>query len=330
MNNETLTAMEGILVGHAEIPEVPTGCTVILPEGGAVAGVDIRGGAPGTLGSDTLHPLNLVDRVDGLFFTGGSAFGLSVAEGVRYYLKERNIGFSTDHGVVPIVAGAVIFDLGLNPGNLFPDAALGYEACENASSNPVPDGSHGAGKGATVGKIYGLQRAMRGGIGSVHLQTPSGLQVGALMVVNAFGDVIDPDQNRPIAGCRLHAESLELTRSEFEILDSLQVHAFSGLEATVVGTVITNARLSKPELTVVAQMAHDGIARTIRPSHTRFDGDTLFALSHGNLEPVEPSVVGTLAAIAVSQAILKATRSARSHENLPGLGDLFGRSFSDV
>ncbi len=324
MSNETLTAMKGIHVGHAHIPEIATGCTVILPEGGAVAGVDIRGGAPGTVGTDGLHPLNLVDRVHGLFFTGGSAFGLSVAEGIRYFLKERNLGFETDHGVVPIVSGAVIFDLGVNTTELLPDSALGYEACENASGNPVPDGSHGAGRGATVGKICGLERAMMGGVGSVHLRVPSGLEVGAIMVVNAFGDVVDPDQNRIIAGCRRSPESLEFSNTEFEMFERLQINGFSTLESTVVGSVITNARLNKTQLTKVAQMAHDGLARTVRPSHTLFDGDTIFALSHGDLDPVDPSVVGSLAAVAVAQAILKGVRHARSHENIPGLGDLYG------
>ncbi len=323
MINETLTAMKGIAVGHARIPGVPTGCTVILPEGGAVAGVDVRGGAPGTLGTDSLHPLNLIDRIHAVFLTGGSAFGLSVAEGIRYYLKERNVGFQTDHGVVPIVCGAVIFDLGLNETDQVPEGALGYEACENASQAPMPDGRHGAGLGATVGKIHGMDRAMMGGIGSVHLQVPSGLQVGAVMVVNAFGDVMDPDQNRIIAGCREHPETLELTNTEFEMFDTLQINGFSTMESTVIGAVVTNAKLNKTQLTKVAQMAHDGLARTIRPSHTLFDGDTIFALSKGELEPVDPSVVGSLAANAVAQAIVKAAKTAGSHGKIPGLGDRF-------
>lgn len=323
MTNETITAMEGITVGHAEVPGIPSGCTVILPEGGAVAGVDIRGGAPGTIGTDTLYPLNLVEKVHALFFTGGSAFGLSVAEGVRYFLKERNIGFDTGYALVPIVAGAVIYDLALNATDTHPDAGLGYEACENASIAPMEDGNVGAGKGASVGKIHGMQQAMKSGIGSVCLQAPSGLKVAALMVVNAFGDVVDPVQNRPIAGCRRHPETLEVGSTELEMLDSLKVSPFLEGQGTVVGAVITNAVMNKTQLTKVAQMAHDGLARTVSPSHTQYDGDTIFALSHGDLQGVDSSIVGTLAATATAQAILKATRSARSIEGLPGLGDFF-------
>lgn len=187
----------------------------------------------------------------------------------------------------------------------------------------MPDGRHGAGLGATVGKIHGMDRAMMGGIGSVHLQVPSGLQVGAVMVVNAFGDVMDPDQNRIIAGCREHPETLELTNTEFEMFDTLQINGFSTMESTVIGAVVTNAKLNKTQLTKVAQMAHDGLARTIRPSHTLFDGDTIFALSKGELEPVDPSVVGSLAANAVAQAIVKAAKTAGSHGKIPGLGDRF-------
>ncbi|MCK8600810.1 P1 family peptidase [Desulfoferrobacter suflitae] len=325
MSNDTLTAIQGIQVGHASLANGPSGCTVILTRGGATAGVDVRGGAPGTYGTDTLNPLNLVDRVHGIFFTGGSAFGMSVAEGVRNYLSSRGIGFDSGHGLIPIVSGAVIFDLGLNQSGLYPDAALGFEACTQASSEPVPQGCVGAGTGASVGKLYGLQQAMKSGLGSACVKAPSGVKVAALMVVNAFGDVIDPALNHPIAGCRKSPHSLQLIDADAQLRHLKQLKGFSEGQNTVVGVVATNVKFTKTQLTKVAQMAHDGLARTVYPAHTQYDGDTIFSLSCGDLEGVEVSVVGSLAAQATARAILHGVRKACSWGRLPAFADLHPR-----
>lgn len=312
MFNDTLTAIAGIAVGHAALPDIPSGCTVIIPRGGAVAGVDVRGGAPGTYGTDALSPLCLVDRIHGLFFAGGSAFGLSVAEGVKGFLREQQVGFDSGCGPIPIIAGAIIFDLGLNPSGRYPDAALGYEACSKASSEPVIEGCTGAGLGATVGKLYGLDRAMKAGLGSAFVRARSGVEVGALIVVNAFGDIVDPACGRLLAGCRKSSVSKELIDSEQELQGLTTLLGFQDGQHTVVGVVATNVKFNKTQLTKVAQMAHDGLARTVYPAHTLYDGDTLFALSCGDLEAVEVTVVGALAAQVTAQAVLRAVRKAHS------------------
>ncbi len=320
MKNDTITAIEGLKVGHAELDGIPSGCTVVLPEAGAVAGVDVRGGAPGTFGTDTLNPLNLVSRANGLFFSGGSAFGLSAADGVRRYVQERNEGFDTGYALVPIVAGAIIFDLVLNKTGIYPGPDLAYKACRNASSEPVKEGSVGAGLGATVGKLFGFERCMMGGLGSSLIRGAGGLKVGALMVVNSFGEVIDPETGIKIAGARKSRNSREMVET-FPAL--LKMHhfrgEFPGEQSTVIGTIATNAHLNKLQLTKVAQMAHDGLARTIYPVHTQYDGDAVFALSCGNLEGVELSLIGALAVIAAGEAILRAVRKARSIAGVPAV-----------
>ncbi|MGA7875072.1 MAG: P1 family peptidase [Desulfoferrobacter sp.] len=322
MTNDTLTAINGIQVGHAALENAPSGCTVILTQAGATAGVDVRGGAPGTYGTDTLNPVNLVDRVHGIFFTGGSAFGMSVAEGMRNYLREQGTGFDSGHGLIPIVAGAVIFDLGINSTGFYPDAALGYAACTKASSEPVQEGCVGAGTGASVGKLYGLQQGMKSGLGSVCIRAPSGVEVAALMVVNAFGDIVDPALNHPIAGCRQSPDSLELIAADSQLHHLKLMRGFSEGQNTVVGAVATNVKFNKTQLTKVAQMAHDGLARTVYPAHTQYDGDTIFSLSCGDFEGVEVSVVGSLAAQAAARAILRAVRQARSFGSLPASVDI--------
>jgi L-aminopeptidase/D-esterase-like protein len=322
MPNNTLTGLDSIYVGHASLPDAPSGITVVLPEGGAVAGVDIRGGAPGTYGTDTLHPLNLVDRIHGLFFTGGSAFGLGAAEGVKRYLSERKIGFDSGHGIIPIVVGAVIFDLSVNETNRYPDADLAYAACAWATREPVAEGGVGAGAGASLGKLYGSERGMKSGLGCACIHAPTGVKVGALMVVNAFGNVVDPHLGRAIAGCRKTSGSHEIMDIDAEIRKLTSLHGFPEGQSTVIGTVATNVKLNKTQLTKVAQMAHDGLARTVYPAHTLYDGDTIFALSCGDMESVEVTVVGALAAEATAEAILRAVRAARSLGNLPACGDL--------
>ena len=322
MTNTTLTAIKGITVGHAGLPDAPSGCTVVIPAGGATAAVDVRGGAPGTYGTDTLNPVNLVDRVHGLFFAGGSGFGLSVADGVKRFLREQKVGFDSGHGLIPIVAGAIIFDLGVNHSDRYPDATLGYLACQSASSDPVAEGCAGAGLGATVGKLYGLDPAMKGGLGSAFIRAQTGVEVGALVVVNAFGDIVDPALNRPIAGCRKGPESTELINSEQEMQRLTRLRLFLDGQHTVVGVVATNAGLNKTQLTKVAQMAHDGLARTVYPAHTLYDGDAIFALSCGNLGPVDVTVIGALAARVTAEAILRAVRTAEALGNLPSYRDL--------
>lgn len=321
MRNDSITAIEGISVGHAVLPGALSGCTVILPDGGARAGVDIRGGAPGTYGTDVLNPLNLVKRIHGLFLTGGSAFGLSVSDGVRDHLEERSVGFDSGHGCIPLVAGAVIFDLGFPRTGRFPDGPLGYEACLNASGDPVREGNEGAGLGCSVGKIHGMSRAMKAGLGSACVVAPSGLRVGAIMVVNAYGDIVDPGSGKIIAGCRASADSLELIDSDRELIRMGQLQGFPGGN-TIIGVVATNARLNKTQLTKVAQMAHAGLTRTVYPAHTQYDGDTIFALSCGELQGANLSTIGTMAARATAEAILRGVRKSAPAGGLPAYSDL--------
>lgn len=320
--NDTLTAVGRLKVGHADAFGGRSGCTVILPEEGAVAGVDIRGGAPGTCGTEGLHPIHLVDRVHGLFLSGGSAFGIATADGVRRFLKEQGLGFRTEYGVVPTVAGAVIFDLGINQGGPTPDAALGMEACRNAHTGPVAQGSVGAGCGATIGKLFGLRCATKGGLGSSFLETPRGVRVGALVVVNPFGDVVEPHSGRILAGCRLSPDSPEFVGTAQAMAQRERLRGFSGSDNTVLAVVATNVRLTKTELTKVAQMAHDGLARVVVPCHTQVDGDTIFALSTEERDPIDVSIVGMLAAQVVEKAIVRGVRAARSRGGLPAAHDL--------
>ena len=322
MLNDTLTAIQGIRVGHAVLPNGCSGCTVVLPDNGAASGVDVRGGAPGTYGTDALNPVNLVETVHGIFFSGGSAFGLSVADGVRDYLVEGSKGFATAYGVVPIVAGAIIFDLPLNRSGRLPDRELGYAACSNATSDPVEEGCAGAGAGATVGKIFGESRSMKAGLGSVCIEGARGLKVGALVVVNALGNIVDPSSGRALAGCRKSETSGEIVDADAQMEHLPGLMGFSEPNATVVGCVATNMKLSKTQLTKVAQMSHDGLARTIYPAHTMLDGDTMFALSCGGLEGVDLTIVGALAARAVAQAVLRAVLKARSIPPYPAASDL--------
>lgn len=324
MENDTLTAIDGLRVGHASLKDAPSGCTVVLPENGATAGVDVRGGAPGVYGTETINPVNLIDRVHGIFLTGGSAYGMSVSEGVRNYLRQGGVGFDTGHGAIPIIVGAVIFDLGVNSGQSHPDAALGYEACVNASRGVVLEGCVGAGSGATVGKLYGVQRGMKSGLGSACIHAPNGAVVAALMVVNAFGDICDPALNRLIAGCRKSADSLELINSDAELCGLKQLRGFPNNQHTVIGVVATNVKLGKTQLTKVAQMAHDGLARTVYPAHTAYDGDTIFALSCGGADGIEVSVIGALAAQVTAMAILRAVRKAWRLGQLPAACEVAG------
>ncbi|MBO9367842.1 MAG: P1 family peptidase [Chloroflexi bacterium] len=325
----TLTDVPGIEVGHAQDEEALTGCTVILCRHGAVAGVDQRGGAPGTRETDLLKPVNFVEHVHAVLLTGGSAFGLEAAGGVVRYLEERGIGFNVGVARVPIVPAAVIFDLALGRADRRPDATMGYRAAAAASRQPVAEGNVGAGCGASVGKILGMKQAMKAGVGSAAVRLSGGIVVGALMVVNAFGDVIDPRTGRIVAGARSTRFGPVQVGEPGGFVDTLELMKtglgrtllqFVTRSNTVIGVVASNARLSKAEATRMAQMAQDGVARAIRPAHTMLDGDTLFALSTGN-KRTDLSVLGAIAAEVVAEAILRAVYQARAAGGLPGLAE---------
>lgn len=322
-----ITDIPGILVGHAQDQDALTGCTVILCEKGAVGGVDQRGGAPGTREVDALHPLHLVNKVHGVVLAGGSAFGLDAATGVMRFLEEKGVGFNTGVYKIPIVPAAILFDLGVGSGKVRPDAAMGYLACQNATSEPPAEGNAGAGMGATVGKILGLGQCMKSGIGTASLEIGSGVIVGAIAAVNAFGDVIDPTTGQIIAGARakdigpVHIGAPGYFADTLQVMKSLIGRTslgFSKGKDTVIGVIATNAELDKETANKVAQMAHDGLARTIRPAHTMLDGDTIFALATGE-HPADVNIVGAYAAEVFAQAILRAVRSARPIAGLPAV-----------
>ncbi|HEY57065.1 MAG TPA: P1 family peptidase [Anaerolineae bacterium] len=324
-----LTDVPGLRVGHAHDAEALTGCTVVLCEQGAVAGVDQRGGAPGTRETDALRPMHLVERVHGVLLTGGSAFGLDAATGVMRYLEDRGVGYDTGVARVPIVPAAVIFDLAVGRADVRPDAAMGYAACQAASDGPVAEGNVGAGMGATVGKILGLGRAMKSGLGTASVDAGGGVVVAALVVVNPLGDVVDPESGAILAGAR-NPDKGPLRFGEGPFADTLRVlRSLAGRTAlrfaargnTVVGVMATNARLTKSEANKVVQMAQDGVARTVRPAHTMFDGDTLFCLATGQ-KKADVNIVGAFAAEAVAQAILRAVMLAEGVDGLPSFRDL--------
>jgi len=325
--NNAITDVPGILVGHAQDDEALTGCTAILCEGGAVGGVDQRGGAPGTREVDALHPMHLVSKVHGVVLAGGSAFGLEAATGAMRYLEERSVGFDTRVARVPIVPSAILFDLGIGKPDVRPDAAMGYLACQNASSEPPAEGNVGAGTGATVGKILGLSQCMKSGIGTASLEIGAGVVMGAIAAVNAFGDVIDPSSGQIIAGARskdvgpLHLGAPGYFADTLQVMQTLVgrvILGFGTRENTVIGVVATNARLDKEGTNKVAQMAHDGLARTIRPAHTMLDGDTIFALATGE-HAADVTIVGAFAAEAFARAILRAVHAAKPVAGIPAI-----------
>jgi L-aminopeptidase/D-esterase-like protein len=316
-----LTSVAGLKVGHQTLATRPTGCTVVLAEAGAVAGVDVRGAAPGTRETDLLNPLNLVDRVHAIVLAGGSAFGLDAASGVMRYLEERGIGFPTPYGVVPIVPSAILFDLGVGDPKVRPGADCGYAAASSASAGPIEEGNVGAGAGATVGKVMGMERAMKGGIGTAALTLPDGLIVAALVAVNAYGDVVDPATGRVVAGVR--TEDGSGFADARVLLRTGAAHKKPIGENSTIGVVATNAKLTKTQATKVAQMAHDGLARSITPVHSLADGDTLFAMATGTLAgDADVSRIGALAAEAVADAVLRAVRAAKGLPGLPAVRDL--------
>ena len=303
MKEIKITDIEGFRFGNAEYEDSATGCTVILADPGAVTGIDIRGGAPASRESGLLNPLADNSSVNAVLLSGGSAFGLSAADGIMKYLEERNIGFPTDSGVVPIVCASCLFDLALHDSRVRPDSALGYQACLNAEKGIFREGSYGAGCGASVGKPLGMDHAMKSGLGTYALQMGD-LKVGAVVAVNAVGDIYDPD-GKKIAGV-YDPESGEFIDAVQALTETMQaVNLFR--KNTTIGAIVTNAALNKTALTKVAGMAHDGFARAIRPVHTMFDGDSIYAMSNGSV-PSDINTVGILAAEAMARAIAAAAR----------------------
>jgi L-aminopeptidase/D-esterase-like protein len=291
-----ITDVDGIKVGHFTDSRRPTGCTVVLYETGAVAGVDVRGSAPGTRETDLLNPINTVDKVHAIVLSGGSAFGLDTATGVMRWLEEHGHGYQTAAAKVPIVPAAILYDLGSGDPKIRPDADAGYKACASANSGPVAEGNVGAGAGATISKLAGAQR-VKGGIGTSSIALPNGIVVGAIVAVNAVGDVIEKT-GKVVAG----SDIIAAWRSGVEI-----TRAPRPGESTTIGIVATNAAFDKTQMTKIAQMAHDGIARAVNPAHTPFDGDTLFAMSTAtSTAKIHHGIIGALAAEVVSEAILRA------------------------
>jgi L-aminopeptidase/D-esterase-like protein len=303
-------------VGHASDYDALTGCTVILCEGGAAGGVDIRGAATGTEEIDVLRPAHIAERVHGVVLAGGSAFGLEAASGVRRYLEHRGVGFPTSAAVVPIVPAAILYDLAIGKSNVRPTREMGESAAAAATADAVKQGAVGAGTGATVGKIFGMPQAMKSGIGSATVRLTETLQVAALVAVNAFGDVRDPQTGKLIAGARRARNSMELADTEAEMKRGAR--GGFGRQATTLAVVATNAKLSKVDATRLAEMANLGMARTIFPVHTAFDGDLCIALSLGN-ENADINTLGVAAAEAVAQSILLAVRNAPTLGGVPGL-----------
>ena len=302
-----ITDFQGVQFGNAQNFTAATGCTVILCPEGATAGVDVRGGAPGTRETDLLRPENYVQKIHAVLLAGGSAFGLDAAGGVMQYLEEKGIGFDVGVAKVPIVSGAVLFDLPCGDARVRPDKAMGYQACMAAGMEEFSTGTVGAGTGATVGKVFGMEHAMKGGLG-VHCVKLGNLMVGAVVAVNCLGDVVDPANGKILAGA-FQADPMRFLDSEQGLLQQCETAANPFAGNTTIGAILTNARLTKAQATKVASMAHDGYARTMRPAHTMLDGDTIFALSVGEVQ-ADISAVGALAAYVMEQAVLGAVRGA--------------------
>ena len=318
-----ITDVDGIKVGHFTDSRRPTGCTVILCEEGAVASVEVRGSAPGTRETDLLDPLNHVEKAHAILLAGGSAFGLDAAAGVMRYLEERDIGYVTPFAKVPIVPAAILFDLRMGDPKIRPNADAGYQACRNASIGDILEGSVGAGTGATIGKLQpGLP--MKGGVGTASFKLDAGVVVAALVAVNCVGNVLDPGSGAVIAGARRPDG-----RGFIDPLEWAGAGIVPESGNTTIGVIATNVPFNKAELKKIAQMAHDGMARTINPVHTPWDGDTLFALSTGTTHSrLDVGRLGTLAAEVVSRSILRAVKNAKSFSNFadyPSMEDLRSR-----
>ena len=323
MNSVGITAVPGIKVGHYTDSRNATGCTVVLCEDGAVGGVDVRGSAPGTRETDLLSPTAMVDRVHAVLLSGGSAFGLAAATGVMEYLEERGVGVEFGDTRIPIVPAAILFDLGVVSADVRPGADAGRLACRAASSDPMPEGSVGAGTGATVGKLLGRDRCVKGGIGAASIHLGGGLVIGAIVAVNAIGGVVDPETSELVAG--------PLDHDGVRMLDSMSLIVspdFGDAQArpgenTTIGVVATNAKLTKAQANKLASVAHDGLAMAVRPAHLMGDGDTLFALATGKLEMDAPiNRLCATSAVCVSRAIVRAVRKATGLGSVNAISEL--------
>ncbi len=320
--NDTITGVAGIEVGHYTDLEAATGCTVVLCRQGATGGVDVRGSAPGTRETDLLRPMNLVEKVHAVVLTGGSAYGLDASGGVMRWLEEHGIGFDVGVGLVPCVSSAVLFDLAIGDAAVRPGPEAGYAACQVASDGPVAEGCVGAGTGATVGKLFGPALAIKAGLGTAARLIHGGVTVGALVAVNAFGDVIDPDSGQQLAGPR-DPSGRGLTDTQSRMLGDLSQTMLGFPSNTSLAVVATDAVLTKEGANKMAQMAQDGLARSIRPVHTMWDGDTVFAMATGRKEgvPVDVSVVGTVAALVLAEAVVRAVQKASTLAGVPNVRD---------
>jgi L-aminopeptidase/D-esterase-like protein len=322
-DNRDITRVEGILVGHAEDPAALTGCTVVLCAEGAVGGVDVRGAAPGTRETDLLRPGQLVEQAHAILLTGGSAFGLDAAAGVMRFLEERGCGFPTPVAVVPIVPAAVIFDLGIGSASRRPDAEMGYQACLSAGRGPVREGN----AGATIGKILGPAGMMKGGVGTWSVELADGITVGAIVVVNAFGDVLDWRTGRLLAGARHPvtgelADTAEIMKSGGRSIAGGRLVAAGPGQNTTIGVVATDATLTKAEVNRLALLAHDGLARSTNPPHTMFDGDTMFALATSAKRGGDLGAIGAAVVEVVAEAVRRAALSATGAGGIPAYQDL--------
>jgi L-aminopeptidase/D-esterase-like protein len=325
----SITDIPGLKVGHYTLTERPTGCTVLICETGATAGVDVRGSAPGTRETDLLSPINSVQQVQAILLSGGSAFGLDAASGVVRYLEERNLGYKIGNlGVVPIVPAAILMDLGVGNFKIRPNADAGYKACQAAGTGPVPEGNVGAGAGATIGKMFGPKFAMKSGLGTASIKIgDTGIVVGALVAVNAIGDVVHPETGKVVAGARSE-DGKGFRDSMAAMVNGYRVIGQNGANTTI-GVVATNASFNKTQMTKIAQMAHDGYARSINPVHTMADGDTIFSMSTGTTNvKADVSAIGAIAATVMARAVVRAAMQATSllELGLPAYRDYPGHS----
>lgn len=325
--NNSITDIPGIKVGHAQNTDAGTGCTVIICEDGAVTGVDIRGGGPGTREIAALDPVNLITSAHAVYLGGGSAYGLDGAAGVMQYLEEKGLGFNVGVGVVPIVPGAVLFDFFVGDPSVRPDKKMGYDACLAAGEDNILQGNVGAGTGAAVGKVKGPDYFMKGGLGTASRKVGE-LIVGAIVAVNCFGDIICPFTGRIIAGTLDDKKNnLADTMSILSSGTDQEANAFSG--NTTIGTIAVNAELTKAEATKVAMMAHDGFARAINPIHTMYDGDTIFCMATGGVKK-DVNIIGAIAAEVMAEAIVNAVKNSETAYGIPGYSEISGNSDKGV
>ncbi len=320
----SIVDVSGVRVGHYTDARRPTGCTVVIFDNGAVAGVDVRGAAPGTRETDLLNPLNTVQKINALLLAGGSAYGLDAASGVMRYLEENKMGYHVGTAIVPIVPAAILFDLGVGDWKIRPDAQAGYAACMAAASTAPREGNVGAGAGATVGKMFGMQAAMKSGLGTASVKMPeSDLVIGAIVAVNAVGDVRDRESGRILAGARGKEGFMDCMAQMMHGATLPGHHAVEEGAHTTIGIVVTNALFTKSEATKVAQMAHDGLARTINPVHTAADGDTIFAAGTGTSSVrANVTTIGAIGAEVMARAVNRAVLNATGIAGLPAHRDL--------